>query len=504
MLRNPRNFILLLVAVYSQTFPQRATAYPSTNELDVFKRDGSATYDSALTLISVAREPTPEGNRFTVRYTKNADHLTFRVQDNMDTPREPTVTQEADGIWAATFVMPVIPDSSQWFIMSDTVGMHLVALKLDGSDSTPAQQNVTGLPVIQLDPSPEAVYQPDEDIHVKVTVPKNSETGKTIDNMQKMFSGVDLNTMTMHQDFDDDDAFTIGHPTTLADSLEVSITAHTSRRPMSGYLQLSTQVINTGGSVVWQIQVSRSVLVKPAGQTGPYPAGFLAFIDGMSQETSPDGNEMRRCVVGYECLILCSSVGSSISEIEVRQVEEDGRLVDVPSAEEGPNTHATARDIYWKFQAQEDSGDDNGITRFWCKATDLTHGSVVTKLIDVRADILGSIDHSRSGVTVEDDPMLSDRKILTFRCAISGRPLPEVTFYAGSAYQFNIYADPPDDVIRTGQNEGIATRVVTLDASDLAQAIQSINAGQDTGPSCSIYSSYHGNVTSYEFYPRAS
>ena len=45
------------------------------------------TYDSALTLISVEREPTSEGNKFTVRYTKNAEDLIFRVQDNMGAPR---------------------------------------------------------------------------------------------------------------------------------------------------------------------------------------------------------------------------------------------------------------------------------------------------------------------------------------------------------------------------------------------------------------------------------
>ncbi|KAK3744869.1 hypothetical protein RRG08_050807 [Elysia crispata] len=496
-LPNCPQFFQLFVVICFTSFSQHGRAHRASQPL-ISERE--TAFNSALTLLSLEREPTPEGNRFTVRYTKNTDDLVFIVQDNVNTPTSPTVTEEANNVWAASFVAPIISSVSQWFIMRDSEAFFMKALRLNNSDPTPGQQSVPELPVWHFDPPSEAVYEPGEDIQVTAFIPRNSQTGELIDNVQKMFHGVDLNTMRMYLDLNDDDAFTIGRPEKLDDRLQVSITIHTSRRPMSGHLQLSTQVINTGGPLAKQIQVARSILVRPSGQSGPYPDDYLAFLDGLSQQTSPSGNELHWCSVGFECLIFCASVGGAVSGIEVKEMKGDGSLAMVPSAEEGPNSSNTARDVYWKFLAQEDSGDSNSITTFQCKATDVTHGKVATKLVDVMAAIVGSIDPTRSNVTQQDDPMDPNLKILTFRCAIRGRPLPEVIFQGVSSQPFDVTEDLPDEVVTTGPNEAVATRVVTVDAYGLAQATQRIRDGQDTSPRCVIRPSYDGQVNSHDFY----
>ena len=95
------------------------------------------------------------------------------------------------------------------------------------------------------------------------------------------------------------------------------------------------------------------------------------------------------------------------------------------------------------------------------------------------------------------DPNL---KILTFRCAIRGRPLPEVIFQGVSSQPFDVTEDLPDEVVNIGPNEAVATRVVTVDAYGLAQATQRIRDGQDTSPRCVIRPSYDGQVNSHDFY----
>ncbi|KAK3777657.1 hypothetical protein RRG08_021768 [Elysia crispata] len=489
---------LVSVVFLFATISHGGKAHPAI-ELDISKRD--ATYNSALTLISFEREPTSVGNNFTLRYTKNADHLIFRVQDNLGAPRAPTVVEEVKGVWAASFVLPRTAHVSQWFIIGDSDFQHMVAINVDNSESTPAQQNIAELPVLHVSPPSEAVYEPHEDVHITAFVPRNSQTGEVVSNFRKMFSGVDLNTLTMHQDLDDDDLFTLGHPVVTEEKVQANITIHTSTRPVSGHLQLSTNVYNTGGTLAQIIQVSRSIVVRPFSQAGPYPAGYLTIIEGFSSQTSKNGHELYRCRVGMECLYFCVSVGDSISSLEVKEVQADGGFANVPSAGTGPEILETSRDIYWKFQAEEDSGDSDGITTFQCKATDITHGHQVTKFVDVLAEIPSSINQTRSQVTVQDHPNDPIAKVLTFQCAIRGRPLPDVIFYGGSTRQFPIFAANPTNVTTTGLNEAIAFLVVSVDAVDLTHAVERISQGWDTSPACYIYSDTRGDSISYDFYP---
>ncbi|GFS10385.1 hypothetical protein ElyMa_006645100 [Elysia marginata] len=472
--------------------------------LAIFSQIGEAqneTYNRAVNLISVEREPTSGGNNFTVRFTKIAtDQLIFRVQDNIDAPRAPSVVEEADGVWAASFVAIQRNSWSLWFVVGDTDFRHMVAISLDNSETTPVQQNITELPVIHLSSPSEAVYEPQEDIIVTAFVPRNSQTGEVISNFQKMFSGVDLNTMKMYPNLEDDNLFTLGQPQESADKIQASMTVHTSIRPVSGYLQLSTDVYNTGGTLAQYIQVSRTILIRPSSQAGPFPSGYLTILDGYVQYTSPNGNELHRCRVGDECLYSCVSVGESVTGMSVKEVRPDG-LRDVPSAAPGPAILSTSRDIYWKFQAHENSGNSNGVTTFQCEASDATQGKAVTKLVDVQVSIPGSIDPARSSVTEEDSTIYPGEKSLTFHCAIRGRPLPDVVFYGGSTGLFRLYYDSPTNVIRTGPDEAIATKSVTVSGVELAMAVQRISEGRDSSPFCSIYSDVQGNVTSYDFYP---
>ena len=70
---------------------------------------------------------------------------------------------------------------------------------------------------------------------------------------------------------------------------------------------------------------------------------------------------------------------------------------------EGSLRHS--RVVSWTFQAEEDSGDSDGITTFQCSASDETRDKEVTKLVDVLVTLETGIDGERSNTTVHDDPV---------------------------------------------------------------------------------------------------
>ena len=43
-------------------------------------------------------------------------------------------------------------------------------------------------------------------------MPRNSQTGLVVDNFGKTFSALDLDTMEVYEDLDDDSLFTLGQP----------------------------------------------------------------------------------------------------------------------------------------------------------------------------------------------------------------------------------------------------------------------------------------------------
>ncbi|GFN93271.1 hypothetical protein PoB_001977700 [Plakobranchus ocellatus] len=240
-------------------------------------------------------------------------------------------------------------------------------------------------------------------------------------------------------------------------------------------------------------QVSRSIKVRPNSQQGVLPPGFLAIFDTPGAQTSSDGKELLPCRLGTECLMSCFSIGQNISGMDLKRILPDGTEQDVPSAQSNVMATSTSDGIFWTFEAEESSGDDNGITTFKCYVRDDVHGTEKTKLVGVQITIASSIDTNRSSVKVEDDPDDPTKRIVTFSCAVSGRPLPDIVFHGGSTGAFPIWGEAPDNIITVGNVETMATKTVTVDASALKRASNDINRERASSPDCTITEAFTGD-----------
>ncbi|GFN93268.1 hypothetical protein PoB_001977400 [Plakobranchus ocellatus] len=256
------------------------------NMLETIKRTTAeqSNLNSIVNLESLERSPTADGYRFTLRLTKNINPLRIIVQDNIVPPRTPDrLNQTPDGVWEISFVVPYNTAGRfpfPWMIISDRDVFHLVTIMLNNTGSSSASQNITELPVLFIDPAREATYDTDEDIVVSVFVPRNNETGQVIQSLPKMFTGLDLNSMRVYMDLDEEGVFTLGRPEERAGGISANITIHTSSRPISGYLQFSTGVEDTGGSVAMFIQVEYGQLVQPSViNADKIRAAFLLYHD---------------------------------------------------------------------------------------------------------------------------------------------------------------------------------------------------------------------------------
>ncbi|GFO03218.1 hypothetical protein PoB_002972300 [Plakobranchus ocellatus] len=464
---------------------QYSESHPSSL-LKTNKRDEDSTSANGfITLKNVERSPSTDGNNFTLRYTKHVDSINMHFHDNVNPPREPdSLVEEPNGDWVATFIVPRNPDSAVPLsvLISDADFNNMILLVMTGYGSGPYTQTIPELPEIHTNPDTEAVYDPHEDVFVSAFVPRNSE-GEVIHDLRKIFTAVDLNTNEFSLDLESSSLFTLGTPEEISDRIQANLSIHTSTHPVSGYLQLVTDVLNTGGSLAIYIQVSKIITVKPSNQAGDFPDGFLTLVNINERQVSSTGNELRLCKVGEECLIDCYFMGQAISATGVKKVLPNGGLEDVLSAHVQIVTTSTSRGVYWTFQAEEDSGNSEGITTFRCSASDEAHGSEVSKLVDVLAFTEASIDEANSAIQIESDLNDPSRKRVTLTCAVKGRPLPEVTF---SWHAFHIYSETPGQVDTTDENEAVATKVVTMDSSALDQAYRDFMAGCTLAPSCAI------------------
>ncbi|GFS01891.1 hypothetical protein ElyMa_004593300 [Elysia marginata] len=203
---------------------------------------------------------------------------------------------------------------------------------------------------------------------------------------------------------------------------------------------------------------------------------------------------------GEECNILCFGVGEAISDIGVVKLLPDGSQEAVPSADKAEigNTHDHFRTIMWKFQAGNGSRNNEGITTFQCTAYDETNGKEVSCLVDVVVLLEDGFDEERSNVTIEEEYMEPSIKIVTFNCAVYGRPIPEVTFTSGTSYIFNMDSYEPDTLIRTGPDRAVATKTLLLDLEHLRDYGYRLY-DEDTMPSCEFRSAFHGRYLEHTF-----
>ncbi|GFN94066.1 hypothetical protein PoB_002057200 [Plakobranchus ocellatus] len=469
----------------------------------------TVSYNNAIQLVSVERTPTATGNRFAVKFTKSGD-VFYRINDYLTPSREPdSVEEEAEGLWTARFTCnhTVVTDNV-WFMIIDRDNDLMVSARLNNSEAGPAFEGnlQQQQPEVRFSPAEPATYRQGENVVYTAISPANPSTGKVIPHISAFFSGIDLDSDKFEIFMSNENLIDEEVEDSTSQEVRVTYTVLTSTRAVSGVLQFIAHAEDNDNPLVLDLQVTRHVAIRPASQSGEYPSGYLGIMEYPYMERSKNGNELHSCPIGYTCPLSCFAVGERVTSMFVYKVVTEDHLEEVLNVEDALSTSDTVHGIIWMFQATEDSGDSDGITTFSCRAYDTVDFRYVTKLLDVQATIPPSIDGQRSSVQVENDPVDPHTKIITFNCAIKGRPLPKVWFSGDLSPATFLSHESPDNITATplGQDTAIASKVVTLGADELEQLIEHNGDGQQERPHCAFFNPFKAERVKHYFIFQAS
>ncbi|KAK3777655.1 hypothetical protein RRG08_021766 [Elysia crispata] len=445
-------------------------------------------------LISAQRIPFNQGskNRFIIRLKNTSDgQINYRIFGDGDVRAPDDVAEESNGVLAVGFNVTIGHHNGKLFFQAIDLdyenGMTLI-LKNILSDPTTQNLEDAHIPLLEISPAKEAVYDPGHNITVTATLRSSDLPADDLTGLDKIFSGLDLSSREFKRFWSSDLMFdTYVHPGE-AGKAEESYTMNTANHAVGGFLSVYTRIDINEGTVVISAQPLRSIVVRPSNQTGPFPPGYLGFINEEHHQQSTRGNELRTCRPNDECWIHCYAIGETVTSVTVIRVLPDGSMGYVPSARSPPQLMSTMHSVQWKFEPHPETLESDGITTFMCSARNENTGQVAVKLVDVLAATEGSIDSERSSVQVEANPINSNQIDITLNCAISGRPLPDVWFSDARHGQYSSNSYGADLVISSGQNgyEGIARKVFTVSSAEYHQLQENINSGQSAGYSCTL------------------
>ncbi|GFO40647.1 hypothetical protein PoB_006715200 [Plakobranchus ocellatus] len=95
--------------------------------------------------------------------------------------------------------------------------------------------------------------------------------------------------------------------------------------------------------------------------------------------------------------------GESNTRMDLKQISPNGTRIAVPSVQMNPYRISYVQGIFWEFEAQESSGDVNGMTKFVCSVNNDIHGTRDDYLFKVYTTLDPSIVSEQSYVRVEAD-----------------------------------------------------------------------------------------------------
>lgn len=464
----------------------------------------SPAKDLPVALLSAQRisDPETDENRFVIRLKNNSDgELSFRIiGDGYDRGPNEVIAEEEDEVLAVHFrSQSATTGNNLFFQIMDSREENVTVIYLKNNimlgSASQNLQNIS-LPAIQVRPEIEAVYDRGNNVTVEVTLLPDDPSAEELPSIEATCSGVDLTTMELKNHYGGmSKVIERKQYFKSPDTVDGSVTAYTAEHPISGYLSVYTQVVSRETSVVSRVQIMRSLVIRPSDQEGPFPHGYLAIYkdDYLPwRETSENGHEIKNCNAGEECRYECYASGETVSALTVLEILPNGSSVPVESQKNPPRFMSTMLSVSWTFQAQEDSGNSEGVTTFKCLAVDARTMSVADKYIDVHVILPGYIDNNRSSMIIHGDPEDSTIRHINLNCGIGGRPLPYVLFYTESSANSGplTMLQEADSVIDLGANEGVARKSYTMTVDELRES---------GGFYCDVFSMSATNSSSHHF-----
>ncbi|RUS73455.1 hypothetical protein EGW08_018778 [Elysia chlorotica] len=388
-----------------------------TNEMGRLTDTGAQdTQDSPrlepVDLVSVERTHGPDGNIFTVSFTKNIPEVFYVATVDRDTIVSGIDVDDSDGPSTLSFIcgVPYDGETKLDLTFSNRNQSSEVRVELDNSGIQSKLQKDFTVPTLVIHHEGDLVYEPGNDVKVKVS--SSSEE----DSPGRGFSDVSYRLTAIT---DEDGEYTVRentgwigllHEKEFLRSRELTYSISTSEHSCSGFFHVSLNFFNNDAPLVKRLYVSRSLVLRPSSQTGPYPEDFLSFPDAFYFSLGS------RCIEGSTCTLQCSAIGP-ITDLEVRKLGLGGEQWE--TVEDATKTvfdySATAE---WKVRPTKYTND----TKFQCLATSAAKNiSMETKMTIMSEQFY--IEGNSSVIYIEEDQPGPDSKKLRINCTIIGRPV---------------------------------------------------------------------------------
>ncbi|GFO48323.1 hypothetical protein PoB_007482800 [Plakobranchus ocellatus] len=452
----------------------------SLQKLDVGERDTAASSVTSpiVAVQSIERIATADGrNNFTILFENNTQNLKILIENTGAPPTEPeSVFEESDGVWVTSFLAQNL-GSLLAIVFANEDAYHTMAFVLDNGGSDPKSQNVIIYPYLEVSPANEAVYNTSEDLEISVLARTYVQSNPN--NSTYFVPQSELQT-SFYQIKEEAGKWGLSKNEEILDRGSQKQTLNTSSHNVSGVFTLYQYAYGTGGSLAAFYWETMHVRVRPSTQSSTFP---IVTVTKEIESLVSSGNS-HTCSIGDTCIFRCRAFGENVTRMEINEILANGTQTAVPSAQRYPYQPPHTQHIYWLFEAQDDSGDANGITKFTCSAIDDTHGTRVTEEMEVQTTLTPYIVKDKSCVQIEDDQNNVGMKKVTFICTVRGRPLPTVYITGGDCVIFQSLDSEPLQVTSMGKVEALSYKVIIVDTNSLLESINTINAGRARAPFC--------------------
>ncbi|GFN94602.1 hypothetical protein PoB_002110800 [Plakobranchus ocellatus] len=273
---------LVVLAVIICTMTQYAKT-DSSQETQPQARASSPEIKVCYNVQSIERNPTTDGNIFTVTFTSDVEDLSLAYCINY-TCKIPSPRRVLPGR-SCMFSFKVPHDAPIAYVIFSTKGEYhrYMEIKLDnnGTESMSETLDSTELQDVLINPPEEAVYNPGEDVTVKVDSQYPIDQTRTSPLNRTRIAGwrsvlCDIEKKKLLEDRWPRDLIKLvpEPPEDEYENLNGSMTfiIKTSTRPMSGFLSFIQLLYS---HLIMRLTLAQVYVVRPAHQNGPYPDGFI-------------------------------------------------------------------------------------------------------------------------------------------------------------------------------------------------------------------------------------
>ncbi|RUS75703.1 hypothetical protein EGW08_016545 [Elysia chlorotica] len=268
-----------------------------------------------VTLLSVERHPAPSRNTFTVNFTMNVPQIYWFVSSYTEETVLETEVQNADG--HSSISLSCDPDECTLTI-SDTNQSSTMRLVLFGHGNEPLVQDEFTVPSLTIKHDSDLVYQPGSDVKVTIITPSKGMQ-ETFPILRYSIKMIDENGSRFEEKSGSEWVQQI-EETKYLRSKETTLRVKTSRHPVSGFLVLSLLHRDRLAPIVKDLEVTHSVVLKPKGQRGPFPDGFM-FFPGLSRSQH---TTEKMCEIETNCTLNCSAVGGFMKDLQIYRLLSNG------------------------------------------------------------------------------------------------------------------------------------------------------------------------------------